>query len=76
AQFDRNENRAMMIPGGRAYVGCLHLMSPMVRVVENPNLSGVHAHRPMESTDIITRLSGMPQILIATILHISIFTVF
>src|SRR5689334_22903376 len=39
AQFERNENRAIMTRDGRAYVGCSHLTSPMVRVVANPNLS-------------------------------------
>src|SRR3954447_26618605 len=43
AQFDRNENRANMADGGRVQVGCLHLTSPMVRVVENPNLSGARS---------------------------------
>src|SRR5260221_10158571 len=38
-EFDRNENRAIIADGGRAHVGCLHLTSPMVRVVANPNLS-------------------------------------
>src|SRR5262249_18840849 len=32
AQFDCNENRAIMTRDGRAHVGCLHLASPMVRV--------------------------------------------
>ena len=32
AQFDRNKNRAKIIPDGRAYGGCLHLTSPLVRV--------------------------------------------
>src|SRR5262245_28960582 len=32
AQFDRHENRAIMVRDGRANVGCVHLTSPMVRV--------------------------------------------
>src|SRR5262245_30890215 len=32
AQFDRHENRAIMVRDGRASVGCVHLTSPMVRV--------------------------------------------
>jgi hypothetical protein len=47
AQFERNENRAIIGIDGRAYVGCLHLTSPRVRVLGNPNLSEA---RPMVST--------------------------
>src|SRR5262245_51514137 len=32
AQFDRHENRAIMVRDGRANVRCVHLTSPMVRV--------------------------------------------
>lgn len=32
AQFDRYKNRANIALDGRAYVGCLHLTSPLVRV--------------------------------------------
>src|SRR5882762_8731728 len=49
AQFDCNENRANMADGGRAYVGCLHLTSPMVRVCKT-QIYRMRAHRPIEST--------------------------
>src|SRR5438477_13205546 len=40
AQFERDENCAIINVDGRAYVGCLHLTSPMVRVVEKPEPIG------------------------------------
>src|SRR5260370_16233030 len=49
AQFDRDENRANMVSGGRAYVGCLHLASPLGSSVETQTYR-MHAYRPMEST--------------------------
>src|SRR5262249_35913654 len=39
AQFDRHENRAIMVRDGRANVRCVHLTSPMVRVCK-PNRIG------------------------------------
>jgi hypothetical protein len=40
AQFKRNENPAIIPVDGRAYVGCLHLTSPMVQGVETEPTGG------------------------------------
>src|SRR5437879_7130463 len=54
AQFDCNENCANMADGGRACVECLHLTSPMVRVLET-QIYRMRAHCPIESTWRATR---------------------
>src|SRR5438445_11553722 len=54
AQFDCNENCANMADGGRACVECLHLTSPMVRVLET-QIYRMRAHCPIESTSSFPR---------------------
>src|SRR2546426_4664922 len=56
AQFDCNENCANMADGGRACVECLHLTSPMVRVLET-QIYRMRAHCPIESTKVLAAVA-------------------